>query len=100
MRYIVENSARCKLCNEKIVSTHRHDFVTCSCDALSVDGGQDYLKRTGNFSDIEETSIVMEEEAVLDCVKAVDWGLDTGRNSLGIALAVIRSLRDSGYLKL
>ncbi len=42
---IVRNSARCLLCNTEIESTHVHDFVTCPCGNLSVDGGHDYLKR-------------------------------------------------------
>jgi hypothetical protein len=25
---------------------HRHDFVTCKCGRVSVDGGKDYLKRS------------------------------------------------------
>lgn len=28
-----------------IESKHRHDFVTCSCGASSVDGGKVYLRR-------------------------------------------------------
>lgn len=43
---ITVNAAICKVCNDRIESTHRHDYVTCSCGNLSVDGGYDYLKRT------------------------------------------------------
>jgi hypothetical protein len=35
---------RCKHCNDIIQSTHRHDYVTCKCGKVSVDGGSDYLK--------------------------------------------------------
>lgn len=42
---IFENKAKCLKCNDIIVSTNRHDFVTCSCKSLSVDGGSWYLKR-------------------------------------------------------
>jgi len=97
--YIVENSAICRECGDKIISKNRHDFVSCSCGKISVDGGQDYLRRLGDFNDFEDTSICMDEEAVMKSRDAVDWGKETGRNSLGIALAVIRSLRDSGHLK-
>lgn len=98
--YIVENSAVCGHCGVKVVSKHRHDFVRCECGKLAVDGGQDYLKRTGNIDDSTETSIIMDEEVIKDCIKAVDWAKETGRNSTGIALAVIRTLRDSDNLKL
>lgn len=59
---IIRNSARCKKCQEEVISRHRHDFVTCKCGALSVDGGLAYLKRCGNMEDIEETSIIEEQE--------------------------------------
>ena len=31
-------------CDEVLESTHRHDFVTCSCGASSVDGGDEYSR--------------------------------------------------------
>lgn len=42
---IVLNRAFCELCKDVIVSSHRHDYVTCRCGYLSVDGGRAYLKR-------------------------------------------------------
>lgn len=45
MSRIIHNRARCKLCGDIIESTHRHDFVTCSCGNVSVDGGHDYIRR-------------------------------------------------------
>lgn len=38
----MRNRAKCKLCEEIIESTHRHDYVTCKCGEISVDGGNDY----------------------------------------------------------
>ena len=55
-KILIRNMARCKKCDEIIESIHRHDFVTCKCGAVSVDGGTDYINRTGNLSDIEELS--------------------------------------------
>ncbi len=45
MERIISNKVRCKKCGEIIESKNRHDFVTCKCGAVSVDGGHDYLKR-------------------------------------------------------
>ena len=45
MAKIARNSAKCLVCGDVIESKHRHDFVTCSCGNLSVDGGKDYLRR-------------------------------------------------------
>jgi hypothetical protein len=42
---ITTNKIRCLTCGEIIKSTYRHDFVTCKCGAVSVDGGLDYLRR-------------------------------------------------------
>ena len=39
------NKAQCRLCNDVIESKHRHDFVRCSCGAIAVDGGKDYIRR-------------------------------------------------------
>lgn len=45
MKYL-RNAAKCLLCKQTIESKHRHDFVTCKCGNLSVDGGPYYLKRS------------------------------------------------------
>lgn len=42
---ILVNSATCHQCGETIESKYRHDYRTCSCGSLSVDGGKDYCKR-------------------------------------------------------
>jgi hypothetical protein len=99
--YIVENSAICLNCGEKIVSKHRHDFVKCKCGAIAVDGGQSYLRRLyEDINAMKDSSLVMEEHIINDCVDAVKWGRDTGRNDLGIALAVLRSLKDNNSLNI
>jgi hypothetical protein len=59
---IIRNAAKCLLCEDIIESTFRHDFVTCKCGNISVDGGHDYLRRVGHFENIQDLSIVEEEE--------------------------------------
>lgn len=49
---IMHNRAKCGTCNEVIESTNRHDFVTCKCKSVSVDGGTWYLRRS--FSGSQE----------------------------------------------
>ena len=39
---LLKNSIICNHCKEEIESKHRHDFVTCKCGKVSVDGGKDY----------------------------------------------------------
>lgn len=60
MSKIIKNAARCKLCGDIVESTYTHDFVTCSCGNLSVDGGHDYLRRCfrddeDSFEDLSES---------------------------------------------
>ncbi len=62
MNKILVNKARCRLCDDLIISTHRHDFKYCKCGEISVDGGKDYLRRGAkNFDNFEELSEETEE---------------------------------------
>ena len=58
---IISNKIQCKHCGEIIESTSVHNFVTCKCGKVSVDGGQDYLRRCGNKEDYIELSITGEQ---------------------------------------
>lgn len=61
---ILRNSARCGRCGDEVESKHRHDFVSCSCLALAVDGGKDYLRRGYDSSvTFEDTSITEQVPA-------------------------------------
>lgn len=42
---LTRNAVRCLGCNDVIESKYRHDFRTCSCGGVHVDGGLDYTKR-------------------------------------------------------
>lgn len=58
---LTRNSARCDECGEEVESRHRHDFVTCSCENLSVDGGLDYRRRSFRTWNWTDTSIGSDE---------------------------------------
>lgn len=53
-RTILHNKAKCLKCGDVIESRYEHDFVTCSCGHLSVDGGRSYLRRVFTDDDWEE----------------------------------------------
>ena len=95
---ILQNQIRCKRCGDEPYSAHRHDYKSCKCGAVAVDGGMDYLRRTGNPEDYEDLSHEMEDAIVKDCTDAVKWARETGRNDFGTVLAVIRALRKNGKL--
>ena len=63
MKIIKSNKARCRLCGDVIESKHRHDWQSCSCGAIFVDGGREYLRRGAKkFEDLEELSEYEEVE--------------------------------------
>lgn len=60
---ILKNAARCRNCGDVIESVHRHDFKYCSCGAIAVDGGTDYLRRlAASWDDFEDMSVYETEE--------------------------------------
>ena len=60
---IVKNQAQCLACNDIVESKSGHDFRTCSCGNLSVDGGKNYLRRAFKENDtwIELSETFQEE---------------------------------------
>jgi hypothetical protein len=64
MKTIKVNKAKCLDCGDILESKHRHDYVTCTCGNLAVDGGKDYLKR--NFSNYSKVKELSEFEGDLD----------------------------------
>jgi hypothetical protein len=91
---IIQNAVTCLACGDFIVSKHRHDFVTCTCGAVSVDGGQSYLRRVGDFGNAIDLSWSLPDNIYNDCAEAVQNAMDSGRNKFGIANAVMRVLRE------
>jgi len=49
LKRIKRNVAKCLLCGDVMESVSTHDFRTCSCGSLSVDGGKEYIRR--NFKE-------------------------------------------------
>ena len=95
---IIQNAVTCMGCGDFIVSKHRHDFVTCTCGAISVDGGQAYLRRVGDFTNAVDHSWELPDELYRQCADAVEEAIDTNRNKFGIANAVMRKLREAGRI--
>ena len=40
----MRNRAKCKLCKDIIESFHQHDYVTCKCGEIAIDGGNYNLR--------------------------------------------------------
>ena len=47
MKYkkVIVNKAKCLICNQVLESKFAHDFKSCRCGNLSVDGGLEYVRR-------------------------------------------------------
>ena len=77
---------------------HRHHFVTCTCGSISVDGGQEYLRRVGSLEACVDMSWSLPDEVYNECAKAVQEAMNTNRNRFGIANAVMRILREYNHI--
>jgi hypothetical protein len=42
-----------KCCDDTIQSTNRHDMVWCKCGKSAIDGGADYIRFVGDWSNFE-----------------------------------------------
>lgn len=60
MPKVLVNKARCLACGDIVESRTVHDFRRCSCEALAVDGGLDYVRRVYR-DEYEELSEYAEE---------------------------------------
>jgi hypothetical protein len=45
---------RCRKCRDVVYSIYRHDFSTCKCGAVSLDGGFDYCRIVGEPENVLE----------------------------------------------
>lgn len=67
MKKLKVNKIRCKICREILESKSLHDFVQCSGNHCSIDGGFAYAKRgwdpkLGKYEDIVEDLSEWEEK--------------------------------------
>lgn len=82
MGKIIENSAKCLKCGDKIISKHRHDYVTCSCGNVSVDGGLDYCRRSFKEMDTWIDTSIWEDDASKQTYKVTMEGDDSNGKTL------------------
>ena len=97
---IILNQVKCLKCGDEPFSRTVHDFKYCKCGNVAVDGGQEYLRRVcvGDAGSYRDLSFSLDDDIMKACRDAAQWGLDSGRNAMGIANAVIRALEKNGRL--
>lgn len=74
---IYANQAECALCGDLIRSRNKHDYVTCKCGEISVDGGSWYCKR-GAVTDLKNA--IDKSIMFSDCQKPQGEGLIKGKS--------------------
>lgn len=94
---IIGNQVECLKCGDKPYSGHRHDMSSCKCGAISVDGGTDYLKRSGDLTGYIDLSIVIDKKLKNKILESLKWSTDNGRNDYGRLCAIFRAIRDTGH---
>ena len=62
-KQLIYNSVKCLNCGEVLISHHRHDYKTCSCENKTmVDGGLEYLRFGGKDLSFIETNCLYDDE--------------------------------------
>lgn len=62
-RAIIRNSAFCKVCGIEVESRSVHDFRSCECGNVFVDGGAEYLRHGWTSrEDYVDTSVVVTKK--------------------------------------
>ena len=72
-RKVIRNAAKCLGCGVTVESRHRHDFRTCDCGNLSVDGGHAYLRTVVTRPELMEDMSIVEEEGPSIEEQNDDW---------------------------
>ena len=58
---ITVSTIQCPKCKDTIYSRTRHDFRSCSCKSIFIDGGLDYTKVGALKEDIDINNLEIEE---------------------------------------
>jgi len=71
---LLRNKAMCDNCHEVIESKSRHDYISCSCGNLAVDGGLSYTKRNFGERGYTELSFYADEDDIVTIRNHFVWG--------------------------
>lgn len=58
---VLDNAVRCKKCGSIIYSRYTHDFHSCKCGAINIDGGFEYCRVVGDLKDVEKYPIIIDK---------------------------------------
>jgi len=92
MNTIIQNAAYCKICNEIVVSKERHDFETCNCTSISVDGGTYYVRRSVKDVNLYEELVLTVNSTFDEIINKLVWGTRGKEGNVKLHYFLIKSL--------
>lgn len=96
-RKIILNRAKCLKCGDILCSYYNWDFKTCTCGAISVDGGINELKRRGNPEDCEEMNVF--DDASFEVIRKSLFRYDRGKNGDKVPVLVSLSEMSDNWIR-
>lgn len=85
---IIVNKIQCDNCKDIIVSNNVHDYKSCECGNVSIDGGHDYTKR-GWSEGYTYTELTVYSDAPFKIIrKELKWGT-YGKTGTAIDVAYV-----------
>ena len=76
---LIKNKWKCLYCNNVIESKHQHDFTTCKCGAMSIDGGTSYIRLVGDLDMMQNECEYIEMWEDGDKIRCIN---DSEQNTL------------------
>ncbi|MED0737110.1 hypothetical protein [Aneurinibacillus thermoaerophilus] len=114
---VIVNRIRCKICDDVISSKYTHDFKSCQCGAIFVDGGTEYQRmgwgadRKGEknltIDDYIDTSLSVfdvyserefELQGVMEVIEEVIEGISKIKNGGDLYKAIFFEEKLKGHL--
>ena len=69
---LIKNKWKCLYCNDIIESKHQHEYTTCKCGAMSIDGGTSYIRLVGDLDMMENMCERVEVWEDGDKIRCID----------------------------
>ena len=79
---LIKNEWKCLYCNDIIESKHRHEYVTCKCGEMSIDGGTSYIRLVGDLNMMQDMCERIEVWEDGDKIRCID---DSEQNTLKLS---------------
>lgn len=73
------NAIKCPVCEDVVYSRSRHDFRSCRCRGVSIDGGFDYIRLAWDAKRVpcpEPFELELPEKLTREALY-IDWNLGT-----------------------